>query len=149
MWRRVALVALSLGLICLYRTALVIAFGYASAVVMPRWWRDALGHTHAAYWAWALTIDTLVTVAVSTPFALLFARAYRRRWLLLSLLAAGFAVAADVAAVPTILADLPHAAALTFYIQTLTTNTVRVLLVLPLLTWAAWQLSCHPRLERP
>ncbi len=100
MWRRIAVVALSLVLIGLYRYVLVLAFGYSGAVGIPHWWRATFGPGHDAAWAWVQTLDTLVTLLATIPFAVLVARIFARRWMLVSLLAAGFAVAADLIAIP-------------------------------------------------
>jgi len=134
MSRILILAAIAVGTAWFYEYALVLAFAHLPIYVLPPGFLRAAEGVggHRLLRATILGLDVLITVAVSIPFAILISALYSHRWLLVAAIVALWATLPGIAGAPTVWRALPNHAG---YVTDLALASIRLLLVLPLLTF--------------
>jgi len=77
-----------------YMLLLWLFVGYAAAIEIPAWWYPTFGRTGPSAIAWMQVVHSVGVVAAAVPVAAAIAYFLPQQWLRITLIAAGFAMAA-------------------------------------------------------
>jgi hypothetical protein len=134
MSRKPVFIAIAIGAAWLYGYVLVMAFAYLPTFFLTPGFLHATGHVggHILLRAAFLTLDLLITIAVSIPFAILIAALYSRWWLLVAVAVACASWLPELVGAQSVWSEVADH---TGYVTTLTLTSARLLLTLPLLTY--------------
>jgi hypothetical protein len=111
----------------------------------PRWWSSLFPSRVGAVFTWLAAVDTIVMLLISLPFAYAIQRAYRAYAIPVALgIGLTILLWSELPALLSTWDRLPYQARLLSAF-----DAVKVLCVLPLLTWLTNWLPSNQRLERP
>jgi len=145
MIKRIALVALAIGLALLYMGVLPVTTIYASALRVPPWWSQLFFARTSGILAWLVTVHTFAVFFASLPFALAINLIYGRMgvWVALALTVAVYAVTT----LPSVVSFFGDSS---LRVELITMfDTVKLIGLMPALVWGIGALRSNYRIGRP